>query len=497
MRFASKLYKRTGFDQYILIGEKDTENGTRGNSVMVQRIQPEPFRIKMVEPVSIPDAAQREAALREGHFNMFGIRSKDVYIDLLTDSGTGAMSKYQWAALMKGDEAYAGADSFYALKDAVKDVLGFDYVIPTHQGRAAENIVFGTLVKKGQYILFNMPFDTTRAHVFANGAIPVDCVVDEAFDPALEAPFKGNVDIAKLESAIATYGAENIPLIMVTVTNNSGGGQPVSLANLRAASAVAKKHGIPFFLDAARMTENAWFIKMREEACKNMSLAEILKATMDTADAISVSCKKDPLVNIGGMVCCRTQEMYHTLLPRLIVFEGFATYGGLAGRDLEALAVGLHEMVNEEHLTHRIAQVRYLGELLSEGGVPCIHPIGGHAVFIDAGAFLPHIPQGSYPADVLSVEIYREGAIRGIGLGALAFENVDEKTGERTFPKLELYRLAVNRRTYTNSHMEYVAESILEVYKRRESINYGLKVTYEPPVKGLKHFLAHLEPVKL
>ena len=494
MRFASKLYKRTGFDQYILIGEKDTENGTRGNSVMVQRIQPEPFRIKMVEPVSIPDAAQREAALREGHFNMFGIRSKDVYIDLLTDSGTGAMSKYQWAALMKGDEAYAGADSFYALKDAVKDVLGFDYVIPTHQGRAAENIVFGTLVKKGQYILFNMPFDTTRAHVFANGAIPVDCVVDEAFDPALEAPFKGNVDIAKLESAIATYGAENIPLIMVTVTNNSGGGQPVSLANLRAASAVAKRHGIPFFLDAARMTENAWFIKMREEACKNMSLAEILKATMDTADAISVSCKKDPLVNIGGMVCCRTQEMYHTLLPRLIVFEGFATYGGLAGRDLEALAQGLREMTDEQYMSHRVAQVKYLGDILAEGGVPFVKPAGGHAIFLDAAAFLPHIPQKFYPADVLGIEIYREGAIRGIGLGALAFETHDEKTGETVLPKLELYRIAINRRSYTNCQMEYVAQTIVDVYKRRESIRYGLRISYAPPVPGIHHFLAHLEP---
>ncbi|NLB83163.1 MAG: tryptophanase [Synergistaceae bacterium] len=305
------------------------------------------------------------------------------------------------------------------------------------------------------------------------------------------------MDLKKLEETIAKYGKDRIPFIMVTITNNSGGGQPVSLQNLRDVSAAAKKHGIPLLLDAARMAENAWFIKHREKEFADLSVAEILKETMNTADAITVSAKKDPLVNIGGLIACRTEEMYYKLTPRVILFEGFATYGGLAGRDLEALAVGLHEMVNEEHLTHRIAQVRYLGELLSEGGVPCIHPIGGHAVFIDAGAFLPHIPQGSYPADVLSVEIYREGAIRGIGLGALAFENVDEKTGERTFPKLELYRLAVNRRTYTNSHMEYVAESILEVYKRRESINYGLKVTYEPPVKGLKHFLAHLEPVKL
>ncbi len=464
---------------------------------MAGKVPPEPFRIKMVEPVHVPGTEDREKALKAGHFNMFGLRAADVYIDLLTDSGTGAMSKQQWAAIMMGDEAYAGADSFYALKKSVKDVLGFDYTIPVHQGRAAENVVFGSLVKEGDVIPFNMPFDTTRGHVFNVGASSVDCVIDEAFDRENLHPFKGNVDLKKLEDAIAKYGKDRIPFIMVTITNNSGGGQPVSLQNLRDVSAAAKKHGIPLLLDAARMAENAWFIKHREKEFADLSVAEILKETMNTADAITVSCKKDPLVNIGGLIACRTEEMYYKLTPRVILFEGFATYGGLAGRDLEALAVGLREMVNEEHLTHRIAQVRYLGELLSEGGVPCIHPIGGHAVFIDAGAFLPHIPQGSYPADVLSVEIYREGAIRGIGLGALAFENVDEKTGERTFPKLELYRLAINRRTYTNSHMEYVAESILDVYKRRESINYGLKVTYEPPVKGLKHFLAHLEPVKL
>ncbi|TDY55953.1 tryptophanase [Aminivibrio pyruvatiphilus] len=463
---------------------------------MVTRVPPEPFRIKMVEPVHVPDQQERERALEAGHFNMFGLKSADVYIDLLTDSGTGAMSKQQWAAIMMGDEAYAGADSFYSLKKAVKDVLGFDYTIPVHQGRAAENVVFGSLVKEGDVIPFNMPFDTTRGHIFNAKASSVDCVIDEAFDRETPHPFKGNVDIAKLEKALADNRGR-VPFIMVTITNNSGGGQPVSLKNLRDVSAVAKKHGIPLLLDAARMAENAWFIKNREPDCRDMTVAEILKATMDTADAITVSCKKDPLVNIGGLVACRTEEMYYKVVPRVILFEGFATYGGLAGRDLEALAVGLREMVNEQHLTHRIAQVRYLGELLTEGGVPCIQPIGGHAVFIDAGAFLPHIPQGSYPADVLSIEIYREGAVRGIGLGALAFENVDEKTGARTFPKLELYRLAINRRTYTNSHMEYVAETIINVYNRRDSIRYGLEITYEPPVKGLKHFLAHLRPKNL
>jgi len=464
---------------------------------MVRSIQPEPFRIRMVEPVRVPDANERETALKAAHYNMFGLSSRDIYIDLLTDSGTGAMSKYQWAALMRGDEAYAGADSFYALKESVKDVLGFDYVIPTHQGRAAENVTFGTLVSRDDIIPFNMPFDTTRAHVFNAGAQPVNCVVDAAFEPGDLSPFKGDVDISKLERVIEQYGKERIPLIMVTVTNNSGGGQPVSLTNLREVSSVARQHRIPLFLDAARMAENAWFIKDRENGCRNMTVSEILLEMMNTADAITVSCKKDPLVNIGGMICCRTEEMYMKLLPRVILFEGFATYGGLAGRDLEALAVGLREMTDEQYLSHRIAQVRYLGEMLEDGGVPFVKPAGGHAIFIDAAAFLPHIPQQHYPADVLSIEIYREGAIRGIGLGALAFGTENEETGEIDLPELELYRLAINRRTYTNSHMEYLAGAITEVFKRREKIRYGLKVTYAPPVKGLHHFLAHLEPFDL
>lgn len=464
---------------------------------MARPIQPEPFRIKMVEPVTVPDQEQREEALKRGHFNMFGLTSRDIYIDLLTDSGTGAMSKYQWAAIMRGDEAYAGADSFFALKDAVRDVLGFEFVIPTHQGRAAENVTFGTLLRKGDIIPFNMPFDTTRAHIFNMGAEPVDCVIEAAFDTSSLNSFKGDVDISKLEDVIRKYGRERIPLIMVTVTNNSGGGQPVSLANLRAVSAVAKREGIPLFLDAARMAENAYFIKIREKEFADMSVAAILRAMMDTADAINVSCKKDPLVNIGGMICCRTEEMYQKLLPRVILFEGFATYGGLAGRDLEALAVGLHEMTDEQYLAHRVAQVRYLGDILEDGGVPFIKPAGGHAIFIDAESFLPHIPQKYYPADVLGIEIYREAAIRGIGLGALAFATEDEKTGEIRYPKLELFRLAINRRTYTNSHIAYVGESIVNVYERREGIRYGLKVSYAPPVKGLHHFLAHLEPFAL
>lgn len=460
-------------------------------------IQPEPFRIRMVEPIRLPSPEQREEALARGSFNMFGMRSEDVYIDLLTDSGTGAMSKFQWGALMRGDEAYAGATSFYALKDAVADVLGFPYTIPCHQGRAAENVTFGALVKAGDVIPFNQPFDTTRGHIFNVGAEPVDCVTEDAYDPEKQLPFKGNVDTAKLEAAIAAYGRERIPMIMVTITNNSGGGQPVSLQNLRDVSAVAKKHGIPLFLDAARMAENAYFIKMREDGCAGMSVAEILRATMDCADAITVSAKKDPLVSIGGLVCCRTEEMYYKILPKVIMYEGFATYGGLAGRDLEALALGLREMLDEEYLAHRVAQVRYMGDILDEAGVPFVKPTGGHAVFLDAAAFFPHIPQGRYPADVLSAELYREGGVRGIGLGALAFEAADEKTGEMIYPKLELCRLAVNRRTYTNSHIEYVAETVVSVYERRESVKYGLEVFSSPGAKGLRHFLAKMRPVAL
>jgi len=462
-----------------------------------RNIMPEPFRIRMVEPIHLPSPEQREEALKRGNYNMFGMRSEDIYIDLLTDSGTGAMSKYQWGALMRGDEAYAGATSFSLLKETVKDVLGFDYTIPTHQGRAAENVTFSALMKQGDVVPFNQPFDTTRGHLFRLGVEPVDCLIEEAYDPETIIPFKGNVDIARLRDVIEKYGRERIPMIMVTITNNSGGGQPVSLQNLRDVSAVAKEYGIPLFLDAARMAENAYFIKTREEACANMTMAEILRACMDCADGITVSAKKDPLVNIGGLVCCRTEETYIKILPNVIMFEGFATYGGLAGRDLEALALGLREMLDEEYMAHRIAQVRYLGEMLEDAGVPFMKPTGGHAIFIDAKGFFPHIPQGKYPADVLTVEMYREGAVRGIGLGALAFETKDEQTGETTYPKLELSRLAINRRSYTNSHMEYIADTVAEVYKRRESVDYGLEVVEAPGAKGLRHFLAKMRPVKL
>ena len=444
----------------------------------MQHALPEPFRFKAIERIHLPSAEEREQALKEANFNMFALKARDVYIDLLTDSGTGALSKEQWAALMLGDESYAGADSFFRLRESVKEMLGFDHVIPAHQGRAAENILIGSLVKPGDLIPINMPFDTTRAHMFNAQATPVNCVVDAAFQPELEQPFKGNVDIARLEDALRTHG-DRIPFVMVTVTNNSGGGQPVSLQNLRDVSAVAGKYGKKLYLDAARMAENAFFIKEREPECAGMSVAAILRAMMDTADGATISCKKDPMVNIGGLVV------------------GFITYGGLAGRDLDALAVGLREMADEEYLAHRLSQVRMLGDMLIEGGVPIIRPVGGHAIFIDAGRFFPHIPQKHFPADVLSIEIYREGAVRGVGLGALAFEDKDPVTGEKIMPKLELYRMAIARRTYSNSHMEYIARTVIEVYRRRDAVRYGLRLTYEPPVPGITHFLARLEPFAL
>ncbi|WP_141330743.1 tryptophanase [Myxococcus sp. AB025B] len=462
------------------------------------QVLPEPFRIKMVEPLALPSRDTRETALRASHYNMFQLKSRDVYLDLLTDSGTGAMSKAQWAALMNGDESYAGADSFYTLKKTLQELLGFDHFLPMHQGRAAEHVVFSSLAREGDLIPMNMPFDTTRAHIFQARAQPLSCVVEEAYQPEVDAPFKGNVDLSKLEAALAQHPhSRRIPLVMVTVTNNSGGGQPVSLENLRACARLTRARGIPLFLDAARMAENAYFIQQREASCRNLTCAQILRRMMDCADAITVSCKKDPLVNIGGLVAMRTEALYYQLAPRTILHEGYLSYGGLAGRDLEALAIGLREMVDEEYLAHRVSQVRYLGDLLTEAGVPILRPVGGHAVFIDAGAFLPHIPQRCYPADVLSVELYREGAIRGVGLGALAFEDTDPVTGRKKPPRLELFRLAIPRRAYTNHHMAYVAKCVAAVHQRRASIRHGLKLIQDSPVPGLSHFVARLEPTPL
>ncbi len=447
----------------------------------------ESYKIKVVEPIRRISRAEREKSIEEAGFNVFNLKWSDVYIDVLTDSGTSAMSDNQWAGLVTGDETYAGCRNFFNLKDAVRDVLGLEYVIPAHQGRATENYLFSTLISKGDIVPFNMPFDTTDAHIKNNGATPVNCVIDNAYDPGDLHPFKGNVDISKLKQVIEKHGVGKIPFIIITATNNSGGGQPVSLENFREVREVADHYKLPVFMDAARCAENAHFIKVREKGCQQKSVAEILKEMFSYVDGCTFSAKKDPMVNIGGFIGLRSKEIYARILPTLILYEGFATYGGLAGRDLEAMARGLYEMVDDEHIANRVGQVAYLGDKLTAMGVQVVRPIGGHAVFIDAAHFFPQLPQDQFPADVLSVELYIESGVRGLGLGFLAFGEKDPVTGEVAYPELELFRLAIPRRVYTNRHMDYIAEGVRRVFERRTSVK-GLAITEEPEV--LRHFLA-------
>ena len=452
----------------------------------------EPFRIKMIEPIQLPPREVRDRRIREADYNLFRLMRDDVFIDLLTDSGTSAMSDNQWAGVMLGDESYAGGRNYQHLRESVKDVLGFDYVIPTHQGRPAENILFKTLVKPGDHVLINMPFDTTGANISAMGGHAVECVIDEAYDPVYEHPFKGNMDISKLEKALAAFGRDNIPFIMITITNNSGGGQPVSMENIRQVKDFADRNDLPVFFDAARCVENAWFIRAREEGYGNRTVAEILKEEMSYADGCTFSCKKDALVNMGGMIALQSKELYDLIVPNLILQEGFVTYGGMSGRDEEALARGLKEMTDDAYISYRIGQVEYLGRRINEFGIPTILPLGGHAVFVDADAFFPHIPRNQFPAETLAAELYLECGVRGVGLGALAFMEEDEETGKVTYPELELFRLAIPRRVYTHRHMDVVAEGLRRVYERRDRIT-GLRLIRAP--KRLKHFLAEMAPV--
>lgn len=454
--------------------------------------QAEPYKIKVVEPIRLIPREQRERRIVECDYNMFRLTRDEIYIDLLTDSGTSAMSENQWAGIMLGDESYAGGRNYTNLKAAVEKVLGFDLFVPVHQGRPAEHVLFKALVKEGDFIPFNMPFDTTIVSVMANGGTPVSCVVDEAYEPGKIADFKGNLDLDKLAETIDQKGADRIPFVMVTITNNPGGGQPVSMRNLREVKQLAGKHGIPVYLDAARCVENAYFIQQREEGYRDKSIAEILLEEFSYSDGCTFSCKKDALVNMGGLVCVRDKELYERLIPILIQYEGFFTYGGMSGRDEEALARGLAEMADDAYIANRVKQVEYLGRRVSGYGIPVIQPIGGHAVFVDALAFFPHIPQAQFPAEVLNAELYRECGVRGVGLGALAFRRVDEKTGEVFYPKLEHFRLAIPRRVYTDRHMDVVAEGLKRVYERREKLE-GLKIKYAPDV--LAHFTAQLEPV--
>ena len=450
----------------------------------------EPFRIKVVEPIRRTTRPERQALLADAGYNIFLLAADDIYIDLLTDSGTSAMSDNQWAGIMRGDESYAGARNFYHLQDAVKEIFGFRHFVPTHQGRAAEHILASILIKPGDQIPNNSHFDTTGANIRAVGGNPIDLVIDEARDPANPHPFKGNMDIDKLVHFIEQTGVERIPFGMMTITNNAGGGQPVSLANIRATAEVYRRYGIPFFIDACRYAENAYFIKTREPGYADKSILEIAKEIFSLADGCTMSAKKDALVNIGGLLCVNDDDLFERVRQTLILREGFPTYGGLAGRDLEALARGLYEGIDEHYLTYRIEQTRYLGEGLLEVGVPIIQPPGGHAVYIDAGAYLPHIPVTAYPGQALVIEMYLSGGIRAVELGSVAFAYPDPETGEIQHPPLELVRLALPRRVYTRSHLDFVIETMQEITGHKGDLP-GVRIIRQPEL--LRHFTAAFE----
>ncbi len=453
---------------------------------------PEPFRIKMIEPIRLISREERKAALQAAGYNMFSLPAENVYIDFMTDSGTSAMSQEQWAAMMRGDESYAGARSYYRLKEVIDEIFGFKHFVPTHQGRAAENILSGLLVKPGQYVPSNQHFDTTEGNIRARGGRPVNLIIDEAYDPATRVDFKGNMDINKLRSFIQEVGVENIPLGMITITNNAGGGQPVSMENLKQVAAVYKEFGIPFFIDACRFAENSYFIKLREPGYQDKSPLEIAQEIFSLADGATMSAKKDGIVNIGGFLATNDDDLFQDIQNELIMREGFPTYGGLAGRDLDAMAVGFKEALEVSYLDYRLAQTTYLGERLLENGIQIIEPPGAHAIYIDAMKLLPHIPQTELPGQALSIAMYLEGGIRAVELGTVAFGYIDPDTGEEILPKLDLVRMAIPRRVYTQSHMDYVVGVLTNIYQNRDKIG-GYKITYQP--KLLRHFTAHFEPL--
>lgn len=452
----------------------------------------EPYRIKMVEPITFSTRELREKWIQEADYNLFKLKSSQVMVDLLTDSGTGAMSQQQWAEIMLGDEAYAGAASYYKLKEVVADILGFEWFLPTHQGRAAENVLFQALMGSlapHMVVPGNSHFDTTKGHIEFRKAHALDVTIDEAFDTTNMHPFKGNLNLEKLEAALNEYGRERIPLVLVTITCNSSGGQPVSMENLKGVRELCTKYQVPLFLDAARFAENAYFIKTREPSQQNRSIRDIVRDMFALADGFTMSAKKDGIVNIGGLLGFRSRELFERCSTFNIVYEGYITYGGLAGRDLGALAQGLRESTDFEYLRSRVEQVAYLGKKLQEYGIPIQLPVGGHAVFVDAKKFLPHVVQAEFPAQLLGVELYIEAGVRGVEIGTLLADR-DPDTRENRYPKLELLRLAIPRRVYHNGHMDYIAAALKNVWDRRELIRRGFEIVSEAPI--MRHFTVRL-----